>query len=385
MEAVSILYDGRIHAYNVLFDMTIGEYLDAVRSAVSNNPYQRKRVSASKTVYSLLRHDLVQGCVIPPLVLALVNSQVGTQPLQKQQAASLVQQNVSDLMILDGVQRTFTLLDLEGDVAVSSGVRSKSIRVEVYIGLNRIGILYRMLTLNTGQTPMSLRHQIEMLYLDYANIGIGGVQFIKEVDEKHATTPGELNFKDTIDGFNSYLERNELPLERSDLLENIQSLENLSHENSQVDIFREYVLSWMAFVSSVDHVCGNAEVPAGSLSSDGNIWGKTATQVFRKAQVMAGFGAATGKLKDYQKINTLGDIQSLCSGLILSEGTPEEFLVGMNKAVGWINTNTKKIGNAQRMFFHFYFRDLFNPETDGYLKLDTSVSSALHKLQSQLL
>lgn len=36
--------------------------------------------------------------------------------------------------------------------------------VEIYFKINRFGNLYRMLTLNTGQTPMSLRHQIEILY-----------------------------------------------------------------------------------------------------------------------------------------------------------------------------------------------------------------------------
>ena len=387
MEAVSILYDGRISAHNVLFDMTVAEYLDAVNGVLAKNPYQRKRIYASKTVYSLLRHDIEQKCVIPPIVLALANSDVGIVPLTKNRAVELVKAHVSDLLILDGLQRTNSLIDAASDPnqEVQTKVRSMMLRVEIYIGLNRIGILYRMLTLNTGQTPMSLRQQIEMLYLDYLDTGIEGVKFVREVNEQHATGFDELNFKETIEGFNSYLERNELPLDRSDLLENIKSLENLSHENSKKDIFREFVLSLIAFLTRVNAICGDAEMSTEQFTSGALIWGKTAMQVFRKPQVLTGFGAALGKLKDFGLIQDLSEIQDLSKKLNLDTTSPDDFLVAMNKAMLWITANTKKIGNAQRMFFLFYFRELFNREGDSYLKLNASIGSALHKVQSQLL
>jgi len=387
MEAVSILYDGRIGAYNVLFSMSVGEYLESIKDVLSKNPYQRRKVSGSKTVYSLLKQDIEKGCVIPPIVLALANSSLGDSPLQKDQAVKLVESNVSDLLILDGLQRTNTLQEAASDLdpEISAKVKGMSLRVEIYIGLNRIGILYRMLTLNTGQTPMSLRQQIEMLYLDYLDTGIAGVKFVREVDEKHATEFGELNFKDTIEGFNSYLERNELPLDRSDLLENIKSLENLSHENSKKDIFKEYVLSWIEFSEQINALCGNSEVDSEQFPPGALIWGKTAMQVFRKPQVMAGFGAALGKLKDFNLIKELDDVQKLSQKLHLDGESPEDFLLSMNKAMLWIATNTKKIGNAQRMFFLCYVRDLFNSQADSYLNVAATVDSALHKLQSQLL
>ena len=80
-----------------------------------------------------------------------------------------------NLIILDGLQRTYTILELieelkseEDNQEELSKVLSNSIRIEVFLGINKIGILYRMLTLNTGQTPMSIRHQIEILYSDYS-------------------------------------------------------------------------------------------------------------------------------------------------------------------------------------------------------------------------
>lgn len=387
MNAVSILYDGRIRAHNVLFDMTVEEYLGAVEGVLARNPYQRKRVAASKTVYSLLRKDIEQGCVIPPIVLALANSDVAENDLSAAKAVQLVSENVGELLILDGLQRTHTLIEAAANVdpLVKAAVKSSKMRVEIYIGLNRIGILYRMLTLNTGQTPMSLRQQIEMLYLDYLDTNVAGVTFVREVDEQHATSFGELNFKETIEGFNSYLERNELPLDRSDLLENIKSLENLSVENSQKDIFRDYVLSWIAFLKKVNELCGAAELPQEQVTSIALVWGKTAMQVFRKPQVLTGFGAALGKLRDLRVLTELSDVQVSAAAICLGNSSPEDFLIAMNDAMLWIASNTKKIGNAQRMFFFFYFRELFNPGGDSYLNLVSSIESAQHKLESQLL
>jgi hypothetical protein len=387
MKAVSILYDGRIRAHNALFDMSVEEYLTAVAGVLAKNPFQRKRVAASKTVYSLLRKDIEQGCVIPPIVLALANSSVEQGNLSEEKAAQLVTENDPELLILDGLQRTYTLIEAAGnlDPQISATVKGSRLRVEIYIGLNRIGILYRMLTLNTGQTPMSLRQQIEMLYLDYLDTDVDGVKFVREVDEQHATTFGELNFKETIEGFNSYLERNELPLDRSDLLENIRSLENLSVENSQKDIFRDFVMSWIGFLKKVNELCGAVELPAEQITSIALVWGKTAMQVFRKPQVLTGFGAALGKLKDLKVLAELGDVQTASATLTLGQRPPEDFLIEINGAMLWIASNTKKIGNAQRMFFFYYFRELFNPEGDSYLDITSSVASAQHKLESQLL
>ncbi len=114
-------------------------------------------------------------------------------------------------------------------------------------------------------------------------------------------------------------------------------------------------------------------------------WGKTAMQVFKKPQVQSGFGAALGKLKDFELIRDVDEVQNLSEKLTLGDSGPDEFLLSMNKEMAWITANTKKIGSAQRMFFLFYFRDAFNRQSDSYLNLSGSVASARHKLQSQLM
>jgi hypothetical protein len=386
MRIASELHDGRIDATNYLIEIGIGDYIDLARGVLKNNEFQRKRVSNSKTVYSLLKSDIAQGCVIPPIVLALSNSD--KLKLTTETLKSTLEDNVGHLMILDGLQRTHSLIDIEdelikqGDERERGEYRKLPIRCEIYLGINRLGILYRMLTLNTGQTPMSLRQQIEMLYHDYSKIEIDGITLVREADVAKVIGLNTFNFKEVIEGFNCYLERNELPLERADLLENIKSLEKLSLENSQNDIFKDYVTAFNEFINKIDELLNHVQIRDDDFE-DNKIWGKNGVQIFKKQQSLAGFGAAVGKLKDNKIINGFPDVNNSISGMHLST-EPEQFLIEFNKAMGFLSENAKKIGNAQRMYFQYYFREIFNPSGDGYQNLHVAIELALQKYKSQV-
>lgn len=387
MEIVSRLYDGRIKAYDVLFNFTVGEYLDSVRTVVGNNEFQRKKVAGSKSVYSLLRQDILLGCVIPPLVLALSNPAITAD--EDTDFLRLIRSHTDNLIILDGLQRTYTLLDLEAEAGrkedgARAAFRARPMRVEVYVGLNKLGILYRMLTLNTGQTPMSMRQQIEMLYSDFYRTGVPGVKFIREVDEGYATSTDELNFKETVEGFTSYLERDELPLERSELLENFSNLQNLAQENSSTDLFRDFVVAWMAFLKQANSLCDGALLTPEEHEGYEISWGRSSVQVFKKAQVVTGFGAALGRLKDLHLVDELSSATTMTDNIVLGSPSGDEFLLTLNSSLGWVKSNTKKIGNAQRAYFLFFFRELYNPQGESFLNLTSSSLAALHRVKTQI-
>lgn len=185
MEIMSNINDYRINSLNLYVETTFGEYLQYARDLVKNNDLQRKRVKTSKTVYSLLKTDLLNGCVIPPLVLAIVGYDDNLKNISNDGLQDYIKKNRSNVLILDGLQRTHTLIDAENEA-----IRQKNtdkfynykLRLEVYVNINKFGVLYRMLTLNTGQTPMSTRHQMEMLYSDMLDTEIEGVKLVKEVD-----------------------------------------------------------------------------------------------------------------------------------------------------------------------------------------------------------
>ena len=245
-----------------------------------------------------------------------------------------------------------------------------------------------MLTLNTAQTPMSLRHQIEILYSNFSDSisNNADIELLKESDEKRAYNKNQYNFKDILDGFNSYIERNELAITRDNVLENLQSLETLADENNEDDIFKDFLEAFHALVCKLDDITNNHEISR-TLEEELRIdlFGKSSLQIFRKSQAITGFGAAIGKLKDSKIINKISDVKLIIDEIPMIE-EPEEFIIAINKKLLNIKNKAPKIGNAQRMFFMFFFRELLNNENeDSFLQPIKAVDSAYHKYVSQTL
>ena len=166
MKIMSRIHDYRINSRNLYVETTFEEYLSFADKIIKNNELQRKRVKTSKSVYSLLKDDLKKGCVMPPLVLAVTRRNVvDADKISAEELLKYIKENTKDVLILDGMQRTYTLLDARSEMEKEDEKNihrflNYSLRLEIYVEINRFCVLYRMLTLNTGQTPMSLRHQL---------------------------------------------------------------------------------------------------------------------------------------------------------------------------------------------------------------------------------
>lgn len=258
MEIISVLEDKRIKSWNLLVEFEIQEYLLIAEKILKNNIFQRKRVKSSSTVYSLLRDDLKAGCVIPPIVLAITHEDFPVDPDQDKKQMSknfevFMTNNIKNVLVLDGLQRTYNIIDANSELANSNdriGIQNyhrNKLRCEFYLGIDKLGILYRMLTLNTSQTPMSLRHQIEILYSDHLNHQIEGIRLLRDTDDQTSKRLGEFSFKDVIEGFTSYLMHDYLTFDKTDILGNIKSLEKLSKENQGHDIFKSFINCYYSF------------------------------------------------------------------------------------------------------------------------------------------
>lgn len=322
------------------------------------------------------------------MVLAVAGDKIEMEGITNEKFTSTLEGK--KLVILDGLQRTNTLLDLEEELLENGNTESldalhkKKIRVEIYNGLNKLGILYRMLTLNTGQTPMSLRHQIEILYSNYAGSEISGVKLLKEVDEEKASGKKEYSFREMVDGFKAYLTRSEAPIDRIDLLDNITDLEELSKEQlGQKDLFTEFVLTFNDFVLKVDGSLPNWVYEEKETESElvGEPFGSTIPRLFARSQSMTGFGCAIGKLKDYKKIENIGAIREHIKNLKPVNKTSIYQLISK---LDEIKNTSKKIGSAQRLYFLYFYRELFNKDNeDAFLDINKAVNTAYDKYLSQ--
>lgn len=395
MDIKSRITDTRIKAENIFIELSYEEYIRIAKNITENNPLQRRRVKSSNTVYSLLRDDLKKGCLIPPIVLALSNE--GAENFSSksdEEIITYILSNIKKLIILDGLQRTYTFLDVENELGQEGNPEKlqqyyqHKLRVELYLGINRFGILYRMLTLNTGQTPMSIRHQLEILYKDYLDQDINGVTLVSEVDNENIDEIGKYKFNDIIDGFNSYLERNELPIDRFELLNNIKGLEKLSVENHQKDLFKDFLIFYNQFVLKIHQLSDGFELTQEMMDEkdiilEGQPFGRVAFKIFNKSQPITGLGAALGKLKDFQKVDNFEVWGQMIDGIHCSDKSGE-WLLNLISQLDRIKINSKKIGNSQRLYFYWFFRELFNEDSDSFLNLDEAVNNGYQRYRSQM-
>lgn len=372
------IIDNRIECQNYMIELTIQEYYDIAQNILKNNEYQRRRVKSSSTVYSLLKDDLKQGCIMPPIVLAL------SKKIEKDvDVLEEIKKSKDDIIILDGLQRSYTIRDLLKEIEGSpekNKVQDHTIRIELYTGINKFGILYRMLTYNTGQTQMSTRHQIEIIYSDYIDKEKNGIRFIREVDDATPRKLGEYRFRDLVDGFTSYLERDYLSLERVDILNSIKSLQELTKEDPKAEIFDVFVEFYHCMVKKINEQAENWSPDKEELGIE-RVFASNVVSIFNKSQSLTGFGAAVGKLIDKNiadNIVTLkteveqNDFEDVKSGLDL-----------LTIKMDVVRNNAKKIGNDQRLFFFHFYRGLLTKGGDSYLNIKVAVEYAFNQYERE--
>lgn len=388
---MSRVFDKRINSWNLYVETTFGTYLSFAKDIIANNDLQRKRVKTSKTVYSLLKTDLKKGCVIPPLVLAVVqHDEFDSDKVTGQELIKYIKEHSNEVLILDGLQRTYTLIDAAAEMERGNKAEFEEflkfvLRLEVYLEINKFGVLYRMLTLNTGQTPMSPRHQLEMLYSDMLNTSVDGMVLIPDIAGSADPSKNEFQFKNAIEGFHSYLNRNELPIDREELLENIKMLENMANERIEQDLFRDFLSCYIEIFTALRKTTNDTAITKEELLEAGvdtTPFGTTVYKVFSTSQALTGFGAAIARMKDR---DIVGSFDELCENL--TSLTPQDdisWFVELLIKLDVIKTSSKKIGNAQRMFFHYFFRELLNRESDSYMDLTAAVENGYQKYYSQV-
>ena len=121
MLIMSKIFDQRINSWNLYVESTFGEYLKFAKKIINNNELQRKRVKTSKTIYSLLKNDLQKGCIMPPLVLALVKTDIiDVENPDQEKLLQYINENSKNVLLLDGLQRTYTLIDADTEMGKKS-------------------------------------------------------------------------------------------------------------------------------------------------------------------------------------------------------------------------------------------------------------------------
>lgn len=410
MKFTSNLIDSKIMGVNIAAVLPIEEFFEFAPGILEKNDYQRRKVKSGGKTYDLLRDDLVQGCVIPPIILAVTNT-YGAQLNQLVSRAVAEGDKFSDweeiheyvsraaqdgeLLILDGLQRTLTISGIlrrnEGGFtdAEKEHLKGRLIRIEVYVGLSKPGILYRMLTLNTGQTPMSFRHQLEILYNDYVdNTQLpGGLRVVREADEARARGNANYKYSDVVDMFYAFSTGSPMPYTKQALvgeLKELKFLESFSFVPENDDM-QQLLIAFNGFSKAVEQLDNGWAfvMPTDDEGGNNGVVRPFATNVaslFSRTQVMTGFGAECQRLLDQGVYPDLKEIGAQAGNLTFSDEPSiafEQLMIILDR----IGKTAKRIGDAQRVYFQYAFRALLNPNSEAYLDLSKCWLSAEEKYQ----
>jgi len=120
--------------------------------------FEHQRKLQNKKFYERLKRDIIDGCVMPPITIALVS-----KPHAQENSKGLeayINAEIGRGYILDGLQRINTLKAASEELGFD---RNRLLPLSVIVSPSEDQLVYRMITLNNGQKPMTARHQIEIL------------------------------------------------------------------------------------------------------------------------------------------------------------------------------------------------------------------------------
>lgn len=155
----SPLRDDVLNALYWVGETTYDYAIESLSPLIQSLAIQRNLQSPS--FYARLRRDLREGCVVPAITLAFITDQDFAEINEE-----LLNSEVRNGFVLDGIQRLNAIKQAHEEIqdeAESKKFLAKILHLNVIVSPSMDRLLYRMITLNNGQKPMSPRHQIDIL------------------------------------------------------------------------------------------------------------------------------------------------------------------------------------------------------------------------------
>lgn len=188
IEILGFANDARSNSKIIYAKTDIPTYLGIVGDEFDEFDIQRKRVQHK--AYARMKEDIKSGALLPAVTLAVKSSQI-KEVLDAIEDKGLLAEKLSKsgcVNILDGLQRTHTLKDI-----AESGhhfVADQTLLLEIWVEPQIKNLIYRIIVLNAGQKPMSMRHQMELLFYstkETLEARIPGLEIFTERDESRRT------------------------------------------------------------------------------------------------------------------------------------------------------------------------------------------------------
>lgn len=226
---IQLLRDRRTNGLSVSAVTTIGEYLNWYKEQGEANklPEQRPVLNtrSANTIRKRLVQDLMSGAVIPPIVVG-ISTNDDFSLISEESSSEFVNAHLEQGTVIDGMQRTQALLDAcEGNGEIAND----PLRIDFWLSSDVFSLVYRMLVLNTGQSPWDLKRQMEVVYgpmITEVERKVPGITIHRRNDMVRRKHSGEYRASSIVELFLSYTARKE----------NLNNAEKIADDFTKLDV-----------------------------------------------------------------------------------------------------------------------------------------------------
>lgn len=195
----TMAYDNVITSTVITGETTYGYALEKLFPLI--NRFSAQRELQNKKFYERLKSDILAGCLMPPITLAMISDTPVAFDGQMQ-AEQYANSEIEKGYVLDGMQRLNTLNSIRDEEGFDI---TRPLYLSIIISTSKDSLLYRMITLNNGQKPMTPRHQIEVLAEELFSFVPSNIEVVAEKDRSEKMVRGAFSLADITKGYLAFV------------------------------------------------------------------------------------------------------------------------------------------------------------------------------------
>lgn len=351
--------DRRTATRVVYAQSSVDDYLDLVGEDFDKFPIQRRR--EKHRGYERLKADVIAGALLPTITLAYDPDNVGAlqtyfdKSQDTELVAALCEQGKAS--ILDGLQRTYILSELrKAKIVFKAG---QTLLLEFWLEEKPRNLIYRIIVLNAGQKPMSMRHQLEVLFSTFKTLlerDIEGLDLVTEKETFRRTRARRYGLDRAVSAYNAFLLKGTEIQKENVVAQRIVDEDMLSGDedslNTSLNEFKRYLKDYCELDDQVCRVYDGTlpEIPTGAD------W-------FGRENVMIAFFAAIADFASKpdrieRTAQALTSLKNTLTGTPAGSGDPLRLAV-LQTVIQGIETKKINVGYATRKLLFNSFKEFF--------------------------
>ena len=361
--------DLRTNANIIYAQIPIREYLNLVGKSFDSYTIQRKKEKYK--AYERLKKDIAEGTLLPPITLAVKANRVddlsslilrGDIPALERKLSAPGQVD-----ILDGLQRTYIINELANESV--NFKKEQNLLLEFWLEKELRHLIYRIIVLNAGRKPMSMRHQVELLFYiikETIESHIAGVELYTERDETRRRGPKKYALDRIAMAYQCFLLKSHEVQRESIIAQELAEGEVLDSTeevlNEQFSSFLEYLTHYTKLDEQGCRIYANEDTTRGIPT--GASWFGSETTLNSFFAAVADFGSS-----EQRKQRIAKSLNRLLLQLEESAAGTDPFdLETLASLVKGFNTRKVNVGTATRRLYFTAFKEFFREEGEKNMK-----------------